>query len=129
MNCYAVLGIPRDADEETIRTAYRGLARRYHPDRGAGSSAEKFRQAREAYETLIDPGARRLYDLSLRWAEGRAPVRVEPAVMPCGPYRQEDPAVFGAFAGGQAGPFRMPAGFEEGLDGWFGAFDDWFFRL
>lgn len=64
MNLYAVLGIPVDADDETIRGAYRLLARRYHPDRGAGSSSEKFRLIAEAYETLSDPGRRRVYDLS-----------------------------------------------------------------
>ncbi len=38
MTFYAILGIPPDADEETIRTAYRALARQYHPDVGEGSS-------------------------------------------------------------------------------------------
>lgn len=70
MNFYAVLGIPRDADDETIRGAYRILARRYHPDRGVGSSAEKFRQVNEAYETLIDNRSRNAYDLSLHWTTG-----------------------------------------------------------
>jgi curved DNA-binding protein CbpA len=65
MNFYAVLGIPVDADDETIRSAYRLLARRYHPDRGASSSSEQFLRVAEAYETLIDPGRRRIYDLSL----------------------------------------------------------------
>jgi curved DNA-binding protein len=38
MAFYAILGIPPNADEETIRIAFRALARRYHPDVGAGSS-------------------------------------------------------------------------------------------
>ena len=54
MNSYGVLGVPRDADHETIRRAYRTLARRYHPDRGAGASPEKFREAVAAYVTLVD---------------------------------------------------------------------------
>ncbi len=37
MNCYLVLGVPQDADADTIRSAFRALARRYHPDAGAGS--------------------------------------------------------------------------------------------
>jgi DnaJ domain len=37
MNYYVVLGIAEDADEETIRSAFRALARRYHPDVGVGS--------------------------------------------------------------------------------------------
>ncbi len=92
MNCYAVLGISSDADEHTIRNAYRTLARRYHPDRGAGSSAEKFRQVTEAYETLIHPASRRAYDLSLRWT---VPAE-RPLAEPSRPFR-EDPAVFGRF--------------------------------
>ena len=59
MDYYVVLGIAEDADEETIRSAFRALARRYHPDVGAGSSPVQFQRAREAYETLVDPERRR----------------------------------------------------------------------
>jgi len=65
MTFYAILGIPPDADEETIRTAYRALARQYHPDVGEGSSPEKFREVVDAYEMLSDPERRRIYDLEL----------------------------------------------------------------
>ena len=51
MDYYVVLGIAEDADEEMIRSAFRALARRYHPDVGAGSSPVEFQRAREAYET------------------------------------------------------------------------------
>jgi curved DNA-binding protein CbpA len=82
MNYYLILGIPVDADEETIRHAFRMLARRYHPDAGSGSSVEKFRQIFEAYETLRDPARRALYDNSLQASQarrGRArPITVEP---------------------------------------------------
>lgn len=75
MNYYDVLGIPFDADEETIRSAFRNLARRYHPDAGEGSSVERFREVTEAYDTLSDPAHRRVYDLSLRRVRQRvAPV-------------------------------------------------------
>ena len=66
MDYYVVLGIAEDADEETIRSAFRALARRYHPDVGAGSSVAQFQRAREAYETLVDPERRRQYDYQLR---------------------------------------------------------------
>jgi len=66
MNYYVILGIPVDADDESIRHAFRVLARRYHPDAGAGSSAEKFHRIFEAYETLRDPARRAVYDRSLR---------------------------------------------------------------
>ena len=96
MNLYTVLGISQDADEETLRHAYRILARRYHPDRGAGSSSEKFCQVKEAYETLMDPGARRKYDHSLRGGEPSRPLMTGP----CGrgfELLSEDPRVFGRF--------------------------------
>ena len=62
MDYYVLLGIAEDADEETVRSAFRALARRYHPDVGAGSSPIEFQRAREAYETLADPERRRRYD-------------------------------------------------------------------
>jgi curved DNA-binding protein CbpA len=66
MNYYVVLGVPQDADPDTIRSAFRALARRYHPDAGEGSSAERFRQILTAYETLNDATRRGNYDRSLR---------------------------------------------------------------
>src|SRR5579862_3279694 len=111
MNFYAVLGISRDADDEAIRSAYRILARRYHPDRGAGSSAEKFRQVNEAYETLIDPGSRQSYDLSLQWAQPPVPARVGPMVAQSGPFSLEDAGLFGRF------PIRpLPGVFQTSTD-------------
>jgi curved DNA-binding protein CbpA len=71
MDYYVVLGIAEDADEDTIRRAFRALARRYHPDVGAGSSAVEFQRAREAYETLVDPERRRRYDRQLRTSRPR----------------------------------------------------------
>jgi len=128
MNFYAVLGIPRDADEEMIRSAYRILARRYHPDRGADSSAEKFRQVNEAYETLIHSGSRHTYDLSLHRTEHVIPVRVEPMVTQRRPFPQEDAGVFGRFEGVPRGAtFRSPAGLYEQCDRWFRSLDDLFF--
>lgn len=78
MDYYAVLGIRSDADDAAIRRAYRGVARRFHPDAGEGSSPEKFRAAVEAYETLSDPARRRAYDQSREAA--RPPVVIEPMV-------------------------------------------------
>ena len=80
MNYYVVLGIAEDADEETIRSAFRALARRYHPDVGAGSSPVEFQRAREAYETLADPERRRRYDRQLPDAHTR-PVVVRQVIL------------------------------------------------
>ena len=77
MSHYDVLRIPIDADDGTIRSAFRWLARQYHPDVGTGSSSEKFRELTEAYETLIDPLRRRTYDQSLNRPE-KIPILLEP---------------------------------------------------
>ena len=78
MNYYVVLGIAQDADSDAIRSAFRALARRYHPDAGAGSSTDEFRRALEAYETLSDPDRRRLYDRGLRGSRVRPTIIAEP---------------------------------------------------
>src|SRR5437867_3587367 len=65
MNYYLVLGVAQDADADTIRRAFRVLVRRYHPDTGEGSSAQKFREVSEAYETLADPPRRQRYGETL----------------------------------------------------------------
>jgi len=60
---YAVLGINRTATSREIKSAYRRLARRYHPDVNSDPVApSKFAQINEAYHTLIDPERRRTYD-------------------------------------------------------------------
>ncbi len=61
---YEVLGVPRDADVQQIKKAYRALARRLHPDvNGHDPDAEeKFKEATEAYEVLCDAEKRRVYD-------------------------------------------------------------------
>jgi DnaJ-class molecular chaperone len=58
---YKILGVERTADEKTIKTAYRRLARKHHPDVSKGS-AEKFKEINEAYEVLSDPEKRQRYD-------------------------------------------------------------------
>ncbi|NBQ70300.1 MAG: molecular chaperone DnaJ, partial [Nitrosomonadaceae bacterium] len=61
---YHVLGVSRDADEATIKKAYRKLAMKYHPDRNSGDvkSEEMFKEAKEAYEVLTDANKRAAYD-------------------------------------------------------------------
>jgi hypothetical protein len=60
---YAVLGVNRTATSNEIKSAYRRLARKYHPDVNSDPAAQsKFAQINEAYHTLIDPERRRTYD-------------------------------------------------------------------
>jgi molecular chaperone DnaJ len=61
---YEILSVPRTADAETIKKAYRRLALQYHPDRNNGSqdAEEKFKEATAAYEVLRDPEKRAAYD-------------------------------------------------------------------
>ena len=60
---YAILGVAKDATAEDIKTSYRRLARKYHPDVSKEKDAEaKFKEMGEAYETLKDPEKRAAYD-------------------------------------------------------------------
>jgi len=67
---YAILGVERDADEKTIKRAYRKLARQYHPDLNPGDddAEERFKEINEAYEVLSDAEKRQKYDqLGAAW--------------------------------------------------------------
>lgn len=61
---YEILGVPRDATQKEIKTSFRKLARKYHPDTNKGNkqAEEKFKEINEAYEVLGDPDKKRRYD-------------------------------------------------------------------
>ena len=61
---YDVLGVSRTASDQEIKSAYRRLAVRYHPDKNPNdaSAEEKFKEAAEAYSVLADGEQRRRYD-------------------------------------------------------------------
>ena len=63
---YRILGVPEDADESTIKKAFRKLAKQYHPDTNNGNpeAEKKFREINEAYSVLSDEGKRKEYDES-----------------------------------------------------------------
>lgn len=61
---YEVLSVSRECNEQELKTAYRKLAMRYHPDRNPDNpeAEERFKQASEAYQVLSDPQKRAMYD-------------------------------------------------------------------
>src|SRR5580704_16206699 len=61
---YEVLGVSREASDQELKSAYRRLALKYHPDRNPGNHAaeEKFKEASEAYQVLCDADKRAAYD-------------------------------------------------------------------
>jgi len=61
---YSILGVPRTATDEDIKSAYRKMAMAHHPDRNPGDNAalEKFQKISEAYETLKNPQKRASFD-------------------------------------------------------------------
>src|ERR1700674_3830141 len=67
---YKILGVSKNASEKEIRSAYRKLARQYHPDVNPGdkTTEDKFKELNEANEVLSDPEKRRKYDeLGANW--------------------------------------------------------------
>jgi len=70
---YKILGVERAATAEQIKTAYRRLARKYHPDVSKEPNAEaRFKEMQEAYEVLKDPEKRAAYDqLGSEWKSGQ----------------------------------------------------------
>lgn len=79
---YQILGVPPDADAKVIKTAYRKLARKYHPDMNPDEGAEeKFKEVAEAYEVLKDAGRRAEFDELRHYRNssgGRSGSRFEP---------------------------------------------------
>jgi molecular chaperone DnaJ len=61
---YVVLGVERDASDQQLKSAYRKLALKFHPDRNSGDkqAEEHFKEAAEAYAVLADPQKRQIYD-------------------------------------------------------------------
>lgn len=128
---YAVLGVPKDADDAAIKKAYRKLARQYHPDQNQGntSSETRFKEIGEAYAVLSDPEQRRQYD-AVRAMAGGARFSAGPGGAGAGGFEDIMGAMFGGGQGpaGRGGPrvrYTQGAGsagpgFEDILGSMFG---------
>src|SRR5215469_2637485 len=70
---YKILGVQRTATADEVKTAYRRLARKFHPDVSKEKNAEeRFKEVQEAYEVLKDPEKRAAYDqLGADWKSGQ----------------------------------------------------------
>ncbi len=80
---YAILGISRRESPSGVRSAFRDLARRYHPDRAGPRGTAYFQEIVEAYQTLSDPVRRQDYDRGLQHQEeGPVPRPARVAVAP-----------------------------------------------
>jgi|GEM_PF-6186892 len=67
MTYYEILGVNRDASDSVIKTAYRELMKKYHPDKNSTTEAEGYaKEINKAYEVLIDREKRAQYDLLLQ---------------------------------------------------------------
>lgn len=115
---YAILGVSKDADEKTIKRAYRKLAREFHPDvnQDDKQAEQKFKEIGEAYAVLSDPDKRKKYDrFGAQWEQyERAGVN------------PDDFARYGPMGGGMGGmggggrtitPEELEAMFGGGLGG------------
>src|ERR1700739_24173 len=118
---YEVLGVGRKAGLRDIRTAFRKLARKYHPDLNPGDKAaeEKFKQIQEAYDVLSDSKKRQMYDQYGFYSEN-----LPPGGYPGGPESASDPGVnfdFGGFDFGGGTPGASGGGsFRDLFSQFFG---------
>ncbi len=117
---YETLGVSKTASEDEIKSAFRKLARKYHPDvvkaKDKATAEEKFKQINEAYEVLGDPQKRKKYDqLGANWNQ---PGGFQP---PPGWGSAQQPGGFYRYGGGNGG-----VEFEFGGTGFSDFFEQFF---
>jgi molecular chaperone DnaJ len=112
---YDLLGVERGASETEIKRAYRGLARKFHPDVAAdkATAEARFKEINEAYEVLSDPQKRRQYDRF-----GHAPNGAGGGQGGFGPFASSEGFgdIFDMFFGARPGAATRTAGPQRGAD-------------
>jgi molecular chaperone DnaJ len=108
---YKVLGVGKDADEASLKKAYRKLARQFHPDSNPGNAAAeaKFKEISEAYSVLSDSQQRREYDQIRAMGSG---ARFAAGGTGGGGFEDVFGGMFGAGAGGRRGAYSN-ANFDD----------------
>jgi DnaJ-class molecular chaperone len=125
---YALLGVAKTAEEKEIKSAYRKLARKYHPDVNPGdaSAEERFKEISEANDVLSDPEKRRKYDqFGDQWKAYSQNPNTNPSAGPSG-FPGGFPGGPGGFPGG--GGTRVEFGGKSGSQG-FPGLDELFASL
>lgn len=123
---YNILGVDPDADNKTIKTAYRKLARKYHPDVSDHSDAEaQFKEVTEAYEVLKDATKRAEYDELRQYGGGQQEFRPPPGWQASGSSQGDGgsqyqgdfsdffSSIFGDAGGAQSGGFSRHQSFNQ----------------
>lgn len=126
---YQILGVQRTAAADAIKTAYRRLARKYHPDVSKEANAEAhFKEVQEAYEVLKDPEKRAAYDqLGSEWKSGQQ-FRPPPDwgsgfefdAAPGGRHRRASGRARGGSGGAREEAFEQQEGFSDFFSSLFG---------
>ena len=118
---YEILGVPKGADEETLKKAYRKLALQWHPDRNPNNKAaaeKKFKEISEAYEVLSDKQKRAVYD---QFGEEGLKGGVPPSSASAGgAFPGGSSTFFQSFGGSGGGPYFRPSRPEDIFAQFFG---------
>ena len=107
---YQVLGVPRDADTDTIKKAYRKLSLQWHPDRNPGdkSAEEKYKDITVAYGVLSDPQKRQQYDVGFDDRGNFDPTNIDPSLFDPDQFIAKFAELFGDYLDA-----RIPGGFRS----------------
>ncbi len=114
---YEILGVSRDTDKEEMKSAYRRLARKYHPDVNKEPGAEeRFKEINRAYEVLSEPETRARYDRFGEQGVSGAGAAGFQDFGDMGGFADIFESIFSGFAGGAAGSQRRRSGPVRGDD-------------